>query len=173
MKKRIYLTSILLLILLGAIVFYQFFNNRAMSENVGINIGDIAPDFTLNKVNGEEVTLNKLRGKKVFINFWTTNCIYCKLEMPDIQRLYEEYPDVEVLTINIREDRGKVINFLLTNGFSFPALLDTNGKIATTYLIRGTPTSYFLDETGKIINKRVGALNYQQMLEMLEIEQVP
>ncbi|HHU92106.1 MAG TPA: TlpA family protein disulfide reductase [Halanaerobiaceae bacterium] len=171
MKKRISLTIILLIIVLGAIFFY----NKALGEDtinakIGTNIGDLAPDFTLQKVNGEELTLSKLRGKKVFINFWTTNCPYCRLEMPEIQRLYEEHPEVEILSVNIMENRGKVINFLLTNGFSFPTLLDSKGQVATSYLVRGTPTSYFLDENGIIINKNVGAISYQQMLKMLDIE---
>lgn len=176
-KKNILIIVILLIILLGAIVSYQFFNNKTESKDslnesikIGTNIGDMAPDFTLKKVNGEEVTLSKLRGKKVIINFWTTDCVFCRLEMPELQKLHEEYPDIEILAVNIMEDRGKVINYLLTNGYTFPALLDSNGRVAIEYLVRGTPTSYFIDEKGIIINRKVGASNYQQLLTVLGIE---
>ena len=176
-KKGILILAMLLVILLGAIVTYQFFNNKtenkdSLDESIktGTNIGDLAPDFTLKKVNGEEITLSKLRGNKVIINFWTTDCVFCRMEMPELQRLHAEYPDIEILAVNIREDRGKVINYLLTNGFAFPALLDSSGREAVEYLVRGTPTIYFIDENGIIINKKVGASNYQQLLAALGIE---
>ena len=83
----------LLVILLGAIVTYQFFNNKtenkdSLDESIktGTNIGDTGSRFYLKKVNGEEITLSKLRGNKVIINFWTTDCVFCPgMEMPELQ----------------------------------------------------------------------------------------
>lgn len=168
MNKK-YIIPIFLILILAIFLIYQVLANKGEDIKTGTNIGDTAPNFTLNKVNGEELSLSDFRGKKVFLNFWATWCEPCRIEMPDIQRLHEEQQNVQVLAVNMQEERGKVINFLFTNAYTFPALLDPQRETATDYLVRGIPTTYFIDENGVIINKITRTLTYQQMMEMLEI----
>lgn len=168
MNKK-YTIPIFLVLIVAILILYQVLANKGTDIKTGTNIGDTAPDFTLKKVNGEELTLRDFRGKKILINFWTTWCEPCKIEMPDIQKLHEEQKNVQVLTINMQEERGKVINFLFTKGYTFPALLDPKREVSSSYLVRSIPTTYFIDENGVIINKITRILTYQQMLDMLKI----
>ena len=56
-------------------------------------VGNLAPDFQLQSLDGKTISLGDLRGKPVLINFWATWCPPCRSEMPYIQEIYEEWTD--------------------------------------------------------------------------------
>lgn len=170
MRKNYIIIPVILVLILAAFLYYKDLAGKDTDINTGTGPGELAPYFTLKSINGEEISLSDFRGKKVFLNFWATWCGPCRLEMPDIQRLHEEQPGVQVLTVNLQEEKGKEISFLFTNAYTFPALLDPEGEVSSKYIIMGIPTTYFIDENGVIINKIVGAISYQRMLDMLKIQ---
>lgn len=174
MKRNSWIVFVVILVIVvGAyFLFSGVFNIGDKNNNipVGTDIGQQAPDFTLKKLNGDDISLSDLRGKKVFLNFWATWCPPCRLEMPDITKLDKERQDVAVLAVNLREEKGQIAEFLMTNGYNFTVALDQKGKVGDQYLVRGIPTTYIIDEQRVIINKHTGALNYQQMLDLLEIK---
>lgn len=90
--------------------------------------------------------------------------------MPDIQRLYEEHSNIEIIAVNSGEPEGTATEFLMLNGYTFPAVLDEKGDISKKYLIRAIPTTYILDEEGVIINKHSGVLDYSRMKELMKLD---
>src|SRR5690625_3213867 len=72
-------------------------------DEVGIEVGDTAPNFTLETLDGEEVKLSDYRGQKVLLNFWATWCPPCRAEMPDMQKYHEEDDDAVILAVNLTE----------------------------------------------------------------------
>ncbi|MBP1707996.1 MAG: alkyl hydroperoxide reductase/Thiol specific antioxidant/Mal allergen [Chloroflexi bacterium] len=126
----------------------------------GSYIGEPAPDFNLPGLDNQSVSLKGQRGKVVFINFWATSCPPCVDEMPHFQDLYRDWSarnDVVILTINIGEDAGTVRNFMQSNNYSFPVLLDTQLKVAEMYRIQYTPTSLVIDKNGLLQQRVIGA----------------
>jgi thiol-disulfide isomerase/thioredoxin len=171
-KKNISIILIVALVLSGLSIFY-FQNSRpaVVQAEVGTEIGMAAPDFTLKNMNNNEVSLSDYRGQKVFLNFWASWCPPCRKEMPDMQKLHEKYgEEIAILAVNIGESKSTAANYMLENGLSFSVLLDTDKSTAQNYLVRGIPTSYFLDKDGIIINKVVGAVSYDKMFELLDID---
>ena len=70
-----------------------------------------------------------------------------------------------VLAINIGEGSSQVQQFMEDNGLSFPVLLDTNGKVAGMYNIRGIPTTVFVDRGGVIQTMKIGAFSGKAAIE--------
>jgi Peroxiredoxin len=128
-----------------------------------------AQDFTLVDLEGNKVSLSDFKGKKVFLNFWATWCPPCKAEMPEIEKVYQETKDsdVVILGVEIGEPLDTVKTFIVKNNYNFKVLLDQDQSVATTYGISAIPTSYFIDEEGNIISKRVGEMNYEDMKEYI------
>ena len=137
---------------------------------VGLETGQKAPDFTLSNMENEETSLSDYRGQKVFLNFWATWCPPCRIEMPDMQKLYTEHEDITVLAVNLQEDKDTVSDFLVSNKLTFPVVLDKNREVGNEYLIRSIPTTFILDENGIIRDKHIGALTYDSMLEKMNFE---
>lgn len=155
-------------------------NNPVVSSNtdievaetnvVGIRRGNIAPDFSLETLEGGVLSLSEFKGKKVFINFWATWCPPCRAEMPDIQK-FSEVEDVVVLAINLTHTEDSLLtvdHFIQERGFTFPVLTDKNGEVATQYRIQAYPTSFLIDSKGRIQFIALGAMNYDLMVREFE-----
>lgn len=104
------------------------------------------------------------------LNFWTTWCGPCRREIPGLVKVYEEYRDRDfvVVAVNVREQRGKVSDFVKEWGLPFPILLDRRGAVATLYRVRGIPTSLFLDREGMIHYIHIGSIREEQIRAQME-----
>ncbi len=117
-----------------------------------------AESFALPTLGGPAMSLADYSGRMVLLNFWATWCAPCVLEMPSMQTLYHTFRDqgLEVVAVNVQEDRETVAAFVEEHGFSFSVLLDGNGRTTSNYAVRGLPTSYLIDRKGNLIGMKVG-----------------
>ena len=127
-----------------------------------------APDFTLTDQYGNIHTLADYKGKTVFMNFWATGCGPCKSELPDIQKIYEQYSqeesDVVILTFAApnygnETDESGIISFLDENEYTFPVLMDTTTEVFMAYGISAFPTTYMIDVDGNVYGYINGAIS--------------
>lgn len=136
-----------------------------------IDIGEPAPDFTLEDLEGNKVSLKDYEGEKiVLLNFWASWCPPCRAEMPDLDKLYKENKDDDfiVLAVNVGETEKTAKIFIEENGYSFPVLLDKTQEVGITYNTFSIPTSVMVDKEGKIRAYRPGLMTYKEMKEMLD-----
>lgn len=143
---------------------------------VGLNKGDMAPDFEIETIDGEVVQLSDYRGEKIILNFWATWCPPCRTEMPDMQKFHEE-TDATILAVNLTEtEKGKdpedrveqVKGFLDEYGVTFTVLSDAGNSISTLYKASALPTSYLINTKGEVHNIAIGALTYEMMVQAFD-----
>ena len=157
--NRVLTAILVILIVLGSIT--------TACQSEAPEVGKRAPDFQLNTLDGQPVSLSDLRGKSVLINFWQIRCPPCRVEMPYIQQIYDEWSDkgLVLLAINIGESSSQAAEFMQQHNLSFPVLLDREGNIAQKYNIRGIPTSFFIDRDGIIQDMKIGAFQNKEEIE--------
>jgi peroxiredoxin len=121
-----------------------------------------ASDFSLPLLAGGTQSLNALKGRVVLLNFWATWCPPCREEMPSMEALYRRLNrrGLELLAVDIQEQRGQVSAFTENYGLSFPMALDTAGRISGTYGVRGIPTTFIIDREGMIVAASVGGRDW-------------
>ena len=126
-----------------------------------------APDFKLKDLSGNTVSLSSFKGQSVFLNFWATTCASCVAEMPHFQSLYDDWSSkgVVMLLINMGEDNATVQNFVQSNQYTFQVLLDSQLETAAKYSLQFTPTSFFIDQEGKIKLRIIGAFKDKAAIE--------
>jgi thiol-disulfide isomerase/thioredoxin len=114
--------------------------------------------FKLKDLNGKMVGLSDYRGKIVFLNFWTTWCPTCRIEMPSMEKLHQKFKnqDFAMVTINLQESASQVKSFFKEYKLTFTALLDSDGEVGIQFRINAIPTTYILDKEGRIIAKAIG-----------------
>jgi len=139
------------------------------AANPAAVVGALAPDFTLQTVDGESLSLSDLRGKVVAVNFWATWCAPCRLEMPDLQARADRFPDrLAVLGVNFAETAEDVAAFREEVGIDFPLLLDPEADVQRIYRVLGYPTTFFSDQAGTIRFQHIGLMSGGQLDEYLQ-----
>ena len=170
-KKKIIIAGILVIVFAGGFFIGQnlFADNNDIEE--GIEPGQLAPDFTLTNLDGEEVSLSDYRDKYVLINFWTTWCPNCLAELPFLEDLQNNYPDdVKVLAVNFGEGQGTINEFMDDMEFEdFMVLIDENQAVGREYLVRGVPTNVFIDRDGTVIARVVGYMEYDNIVAQFDL----
>ncbi len=130
-------------------------------EKKELSVGDTAPDFTIDLKGGSTFTLSDYDDKVVLLNFWATWCGPCQGEMPAFEKLKSDgYADLEILCIDIMEERGVVESFIDELGYTFNIGFDDEGKIAEYYPTDGIPYTLVINK-GVISKVYVGAYDWE------------
>ena len=116
-------------------------------------------EISLMDLNGKKIRLSDFKGKIVFLNFWTTWCVPCRLEMISMEKLHTRLKDKDfvMVAIDLQEPAAPVKKYLKEYQFTFMTLLDSNGDMGLMFGIRSIPTTLILDKKGMIIGVAVGA----------------
>ena len=131
-------------------------------------VGAPAPDFTLPGVDGLPVHLAGLRGSVVILNFWATWCDPCREELPLLDQAAADNKALHVLAVESGESPDAVKTFLTTLPLpSVTVLTSPDSKVAWNYLVRGIPTTFFIDRDGTIQNIQTGALDPDELDSIL------
>jgi len=119
-------------------------------------------DFTLQFLNDGSAALSSYKGKVVILNFWATWCPPCRAEMPSMEKLYNQFKTqgLEILAVNISENNNTVKQFIQNNNYTFPIMMDSNGRVSGIYGIKAIPTSFIIDREGKIIGRVSGSIHW-------------
>ncbi len=142
---------------------------------VGLQIGSVAPNFTLARLDDVRVSLSDYRDKAVILNFWYATCPGCLAEIPAMQRFYAsqraEGRSFVILSVNSVDDEQTTRQFVQQYNLTYPVLLDEHNRVATLYNLEGTPTSYFIDLHGIIRSMVVGPVDetilQQKIIEIM------
>lgn len=143
------------------------------SQVVGLEEGNLAPNFTLPTLEGDKLTLSEYRGQKIILNMWASWCPPCIAEMPDMQEFYTNHQTdgIEILAINMTESEKNIENvskFIEDFSLTFPIVLDEKSQVADLYQVTTIPTTYILDSKGRIEQKIIGPITYDKMVQMMK-----
>lgn len=173
-KRRNALVSLIpvvfiLLFLVGVFIVLALIPNKgtttptqATELRVAPEVGSLAPDFEFNDMNtGETYKLSSLRGKPVWINFWATWCPPCRAEMPDMEKIYGEYKDKDLVILGIDdgESAQTVKEFTNSLELTWPFMLDGNRAIGNKYLVSSLPSHFYVDRNGIIQAVHIGGFS--------------
>ena len=119
-----------------------------------------------------EINFHQLRGP-LLINVWGSWCEGCKQEMPYFVELYQnplfKNGQIQMLGVNVEEkSKDDAIEYIQKSGMSWPNLEDTSG-ISKAIFGPGVPVTWFIDESGKTIDIKIGAYtNKKQLFNQVE-----
>lgn len=165
-RPKILLTAVLVCSGLAALIFFNTdlsakTDSRGMDRLFStLSVIKVPPAkdpirINLEDLNGKSISISDFKDKIVFLNFWTTWCPTCRIEMPSMEKLHQKLKnkDFAMVTVNLRESVSKVKAFFKEFKLTFTALLDSTGLVGASFGIRSIPTTYILDKTGRIIGR--------------------
>jgi cytochrome c biogenesis protein CcmG/thiol:disulfide interchange protein DsbE len=159
--------------IMGGLIFLTGSTNTAATQTANytaLKAGNPIPDFELTSLDNSSIHINQYLGKPVIINFWASWCIPCKQEMPLLEHYYQnQNGKLIIIGVNNEEPANIARPFVLENQITFPILLDLQGKIRDQFMIRGFPTSLFIDAKGIFVAEHIGALDEESIKSYLQL----
>ena len=128
----------------------------------GIKEGSVAPSFTGQTIDNQQIDYARLKGKKVIVlDFWSIYCASCIEEMPSLIQIYNEFREKGLVVIGVNLDSfgtHRVVKFLdgMETKINFPVVIDKNRLIAQSFSAMVLPTTLLIDASGKIRFYHVG-----------------
>jgi peroxiredoxin len=161
----------------GNVFFDQLANNVAkieheMKMNASTGIGKQAPDIVLPNPDGEEIALSSLRGNYVLVDFWASWCKPCRMENPNVVKLYNKYKDenFEIYGVSLDRNKDKWVNAIAEDNLTWKHVSDLqfwNSAAAKLYNVTSIPFTLLIDPDGKIIEKRLRGQALENKLESI------
>ncbi len=140
-----------ILVLLSSIVILSA-NSASAGIDTKIKENNMAPNFTLKSILGDNLRLSEYRGQIVLINFWASWCAPCRQEMPALEALYQEYKDIgfTIFGINVDNEQEKGIAAAAQANVNFPILFDANKQVSEKYDVQAMPTTVVVGRDGTV-----------------------
>ena len=125
-----------------------------------IPVGSDAPDFTQATPEGKAITLSSLRGKVVLIDFWASWCKPCRMENPNVKRVYEQYKSkgFEILGVSLDRDKAAWTGAIAQDGLPWKHVSDLafwNNAAAQQYGVSSIPYTVLVGKDGKVLGKNL------------------
>lgn len=132
---------------------------REIEATTLVKVGQVAPDFSVEMLDGRVIKLSELRGKVVMVCFWATWCPPCRQEMAHLQEGVIDHfagKDLVVLPISRGEQREVVEKFIADNGYTFGVGLDPERAIYDQYASNFVPRTFIINKRGKVTYRVAG-----------------
>ena len=110
-----------------------------------------AAEFTLALNSGNEMSLSDLRGKVVLVDFWASWCGPCRISLPVMDQLFNEFNEqgFTVVAVNLDKNISEAKAFLKDHPVSYPLIRD-DGSLPKRFGVQGMPTAFLVDHTGTV-----------------------
>jgi peroxiredoxin len=159
MSKTNAIKILVLLLILGGAAFLAL----RLRPPRPVDIGEKAPDFTLPALTQGPLSLHDFGRQVVVLNFWATWCPPCVEEAPSLEKFAEQMRahGVTVFGVSVDQDAAALQAFAERQRLSFPIARDPDRSVANRYGTFQFPETYIIDQNGKVAEKLIGAVDWQ------------
>jgi cytochrome c biogenesis protein CcmG/thiol:disulfide interchange protein DsbE len=146
-------------------------------SNLGVNVGDPAPDFTLPRLGGgKPVNLDAIgvdRHKPVILNFFASWCGPCQAETPMLAQAAAAAKaagsPVQFVGVDVNDPSSNALAFVHQTGVTYPVGADLTLKVTSVdYALNGQPNTFFIDATGHVLGSKLGALSATELQQWIK-----
>lgn len=145
---------------------------KELADARSLMVGGVAPDFTQEQPDGENLSLSDLRGKVILLDFWASWCGPCRRENPNVVRVYQKYKEkgFDILSVSLDKTRDRWLKAIEQDQMTWHHVSDLKGwqnEVAQSYGVHSIPQTILLDAEGKILARNLRGAELERKLAEL------
>ena len=109
-----------------------------------------------------------LNGNRLVVSLWSTWCVPCRRELPQLQQFAVEHQDVSVVAVNLGDKLDSVAAYADEIGLTMPVVIDSEGRISSALGVTSVPSTIVIDSHGKVIATHVGEITADELAVLVE-----
>jgi thiol-disulfide isomerase/thioredoxin len=129
----------------------------------------IWPNVLAHDVAGTEISSGDLfEFRTTVVTLWSTTCVPCRIELPQLQAFAAKHPEIDVLAVNLGDNPESVSAYAAEIGLTMPIAIDHEGRISAALGIASVPATLIVDSSGKVINTHLGEISATELAALVE-----
>jgi cytochrome c biogenesis protein CcmG/thiol:disulfide interchange protein DsbE len=127
----------------------------------GPPVPDFAPEFSGETLDGARFEMAAQRGRWVVVNFFSTWCVQCVVEHPELVAFHDRYssdPNIRLVSVVFQDEVDVIARFFAAQGGDWPVVISNTGRIAIDFGVTAVPETYLVDPLGRVVSKFTGGV---------------
>ena len=127
------------------------------------------PSVIVADSSGTEINSGDLlNGNRLVVSLWSTWCVPCRRELPQLQQFAVEHQDVSVVAVNLGDKLDSVAAYADEIGLTMPVIIDSEGRISAALGVTSVPSTIVINSHGKVIATHVGEITADELAVLVE-----
>jgi len=127
----------------------------------GPPVPDFAPEFSGETLDGRRFDMAAQRGRWVVVNFFSTWCVQCVVEHPELVAFHDRYrgdPNIRLVSVVFQDDVDVIAQFFAERGGGWPVVITNTGRISIDFGVTAVPETYLVNPFGRVVAKFTGGV---------------
>ena len=127
------------------------------------------PSVAVQNAEGTEIDSSSLfNGNTTIVALWSTTCIPCRVELPQLQDFAATHPEIDVIAVNLGDVSNSVQQYAQELGLTMPVIIDFEGRVSTALGITSLPSTLVLSPSGKVVTTHLGEITAAELALLVE-----
>lgn len=127
------------------------------------------PGVAVQNIDGITIDSSTVfKGNTTVISLWSTTCVPCRVELPQLQEFAAAHPEIDVIAVNLGDVPTSVQTYIDEIGLTMPVIIDFEGRVSTALGITSVPSTLVLSVTGNVLNTHFGEITADELATLVD-----
>ena len=127
------------------------------------------PSVAVQNIDGITIDSSTVfKGNTTVISLWSTTCVPCRVELPQLQEFAAAHPEIDVIAVNLGDVPTSVQTYVDEIGLTMPVIIDFEGRVSTALGITSVPSTLVLSVTGIVLNTHLGEITADELATLVD-----
>jgi cytochrome c biogenesis protein CcmG/thiol:disulfide interchange protein DsbE len=127
------------------------------------------PGVAIQNIDGVTIDSSTVfRGNTTVISLWSTTCVPCRVELPQLQEFAAAHAEIDVIAVNLGDVPDSVQKYAAEIGLTMPVIIDFEGRVSTALGITSVPSTLVLSPAGKVIGAHLGEITAGELALLVD-----